>query len=169
MIRTPRRVLALISIFLSLSLLLSGCSRRQKSPEDILSELMGADSSLPRGEIYGSEAGEGEAGYPPSVLLRAMYGENCEELIRSCDFSIYLSSFAIPLEIAVFQAPSKDHAREIYALCLTRMDLLKVSLRQTDHADLCEEIRVYRSGRYVVMGVTWDGDSFFRAAKSEVG
>ncbi len=157
-------------LLLSALLLLGGCAQDEKSADTILSALMGAgEDSLPEGEIYRSGAEEGSEDYPPSALLRALYGEDGEESIRICDFSIYLSAFAVPLEIAVFRAPSGDHARRIYALCLSRMDLLKVALRETEFDALGGEICVYRAGRYVVMGVTWNQESFLKAVKKEIG
>ncbi len=156
-------------LLLSAVVMLVGCARNKESPDTVLSELMGEEDALPKGEIYRSGVEEGSKGYPPSALLRAMYGEEGEEDIRLCEFSMYLSSFAVPLEIAVFRAPSKDHARRVYALCLSRMDTLRVALRHTEHAPLGEEIAIYRSGRYVVMGVTHDRNSFLKAVKREVG
>lgn len=155
----------MIPILLSLSILLVGCAHGKKSPDEMLGVLMQSAGELPTGVIYRSESEEGSQGYPPSALLRAMYGESGEALIRACDFAIYLSSFAKPYEIAVLTAPSADHARKIYALCLSRADDLRVALSETDFVSLAAEIRVHRSGRTVIMGVTPDGDAFYSAVR----
>lgn len=157
------------ALALAAILLLCGCGRAEKATDGILSALMGEEGTFPKGEIYRSNAEEGSRGYPPSAVLRAMYGEESEEAIRATDFSIYLSSFALPYEIAVVRAPSSDHAIHIYSLFLSRADTVKVALAHTDFAPLCDEILVYRSGRTVVMGVTSDKESFLKAVKGEIG
>ena len=168
--RTKANVLLRLNLlFLSCFLLLFGCGRKSVYSGDILEELMASCGSLPRGEIYCSDAEEGGAGYAPSALLRAMYGEEGEEAIRFCEFSLYVSSFAQPYEIAVLAAPSSDHARRVYALCLSRLDDLKVALRNTDYEGLSQNALVYRRGRYVVMGLTQDRDSFLHAVKRALG
>ena len=152
-------------IFLSLLLVLGGCGWQEMASGALLEALMAECGSLPRGEIYRSDAEEGGAGYAPSALLRAMYGEEGEAAIRPCEFSIYLSSFAEPYEIAVLVAPSSDHARRVYALCLSRMDDLRVALRGTDREALSQNAIVYRKGRCVVMGIIQDRDAFSRTLK----
>ena len=148
-----------------LLLLLSSCSLHQKSPDRILSELMEAIGELPVGESYCSRAEEGTEGYLPSAVLRAMYGETAEPLLRTSVFSIYLSSFAEPYELAVFLANSYTDARAVYTLLLGRADDVRVALRHTGFEFLGEEITVLRSGRYVVMGITKDEAELRRAIK----
>ncbi|MBR2354270.1 MAG: hypothetical protein IKA76_07215 [Clostridia bacterium] len=159
------RLCRMIPIFLSLLLLLGSCGQNKQSPDEILEVLTQAVGELPRGVIYRSRAEEGEESYPPSAVLRAMYGESAEDLIRQCDFAIYLSSFAKPYEIAVLTAPSADHARKIHALCLSRADDLRVALTETDFVSLADEIRIYRSGRTVIMGMTPNSDAFYSAVR----
>lgn len=155
-------------LFCLLLLALSSCSFHKKSSDRIRSELMEEMEDLPAGVCYRSAEEEGEEGYLPSAALRAMYGEEAEALLRSTDFSIYLSSFAEPYELAVFCAETRADARAVYALLLSRADDVRVALRRTEFEPLGEEITVLLSGRYAVMGVTKDGEALRRAIKRAV-
>ncbi len=164
--RKKKILQALVCLILCVgSLLCVSCSDRKKSSDRILSELMERCDGLPEGEILRSDAGEGSEGYASSAVLRAMYGEDAEDLLRRCDFSIYISSFAAPYEIAVIRAVSRADARAISSLFFCRADELRVALRRTEFEGLTNEIRVLVSGRYVVMGITEDGETFADLAK----
>ena len=167
--RGKQEVRCLFCLALCLGIMMcASCSAQKKSPDRVLSELLAACDDLPGGEIFHSGAEEGREGYLPSSLLRAMYGEDAEPLLRGCAFSIYLSSFAEPIEIAVVRTESRTDARAGSALFLCRKDELRVALRHTEFAPLMDEICVTVSGRYVVMGVTKDGKRFSDAVRRAI-
>ncbi len=146
-------------------LLCTACAQKRIDTEAILTELLDVSGELPRGEIYRSGAEEGSVSYLSPSLRQAMYGEDSEELFCTLEeYSIYLSSFAIPCEIAVFSARSVSDAEAIAALCLGRADTLRVLLRQTEFQDMAQSVRVICRGRLVIMGLVEDPDSFEKEA-----
>ena len=107
----------------------------QRSASDILSEKMASIGNLPAGSIYLSAAKEGDVSYISAELLSTMYGidlENVEEHFKICeDIAIYLSNSA-PYEIAVFKCYSSTDASSIAALCMKRIENMRVLLRNTE-------------------------------------
>lgn len=142
-------------------LLCTSCGQEEIDTEEILTRLLEVSGETPRGEIYRAGAEEGSSAYLSPSLREAMYGAEGEELFSSLEgYSIYLSSFAVPCEIAVFSTRSASDAQLIAAMCLGRADTLRVLLRQTEFRDMTESIRVVCRGRLVIMGLVEDSEEF---------
>ena len=142
--------------FLSLFLLLSSlpsCAPRREAWE-ILEERM-AQHAFPSGICYRSDANEGENAYVSPSLLASLYGADASLRIAKLteSYAIYLSSFAIPCELAVFRVYSRSDSHIILAMCLERLDQLRVLLRHTEHAARLEEATVTADGYYVIMEI----------------
>ena len=152
---------------LLISLLLCSCSAYQKkTSEDILHRLMTGAGELPDGEIYVSGAEEGSEEYMPPFLREAMYGEGHSEYFSLIeDYSIYLSSFAEPYEIAVFKCYSKSDGIRIERMCRARADILEVALNKTKFSELCKGIRVIRKDHFVIFIMTESSNEVARLAK----
>ena len=134
-----------ISLFFFVS-----CGRADKrSALDILSEKMSDVGDIPSGSIYLSTSEEWESSYLSPELLSVMYGENAEESLALCsDIAIYLSERA-PYEIAVFKCYSSADAENIAALCMKRMDNMRVILKNTEWYSASLDSRVEVFGRVV--------------------
>lgn len=158
----------LFSIILSalLCLSLSSCSVKNKHSGEILAELWERCEKLPRGVIYESGTPEGEENYMSPTLAEALYGERSSEYFPLIEeFSIYLSSFASPYEIAVFICYSSTDARKIERMCRERADIVSVALRHTEFYELCDNIRIVRKGNTVVFLMTDRPDDMARLVK----
>ncbi len=146
-------------------LLFCSCERKSADTAELLSALMEGAGELPQGRIYQGDAEEGSDAYLSPSLREAMYGAESKEIFSLMEgYSIYLSSFAAPFEIAVFRVYSASDAETVAAMCLGRADELRVLLRQTELRELGESVRILLRGRTVIMGVTEDADAFEREA-----
>ena len=135
-----------------LCICLTACGKQPVSAETLLLELMAEYESLPDGVIYRSGAEEGEAGYPSPELMESLYGANAAEVLELVeDYAIYLSSFAMPIELAVFRCYSATDAHQVEAMCLNRREALRVALRGTELEELSDSLQVQCKGRLIVM------------------
>ncbi len=154
----------ILSVLLCLSLV--SCSAAKKDSGEILGALMEHCGTLPRGVIYEKSAPEGEGGYMSPTLAEALYGERAAQYFSLLEeYSIYLSSFASPYEIAVFKCYSSTDARKIERMCRERADIVSVALRRTEFYELCGNIRIVREGDRVVFLMTDTPDKTARLAK----
>ena len=144
-----------IWISVILCVCLSACERQNADTAELLAELIEVSGELPDGEIYRSDAEEGSEGYLSPYLRESLYGENAEELFETVEeYAIYLSSFVVPIEIAIFRCYSATDAHQIEAMCLNRAESLRIALRGTEFEELTDSVRVLCRGRYVVMLLT---------------
>lgn len=141
-----------IGIAVLLCLCLIACEGQEAGVAEVLAELTEVCETLPDGEIYRSGAEEGSEGYLSPYLAESLYGENVGALFDTVEeYAIYLSSFVVPIEIAVFRCYSATDAHQIEAMCLNRGEALRVALRGTEFEALSDSLRVLCRGRYVVM------------------
>lgn len=86
----------------------------------------------PAGALYRSGAERGQEDYLSASDFDLLYGEGSAEeygpLVR--EYSLYLSSFAEPFEVAVFRCYEKSDADRVGGMLLRRSDRLKVFLRE---------------------------------------
>ena len=147
-----RIILVLFSFFIAFS----SCASDQLSCQEILDALIEGSADLPAGDIYRHTSKDSSAdGYMSSYLMEAMYGEGFEENFALLqEYSIYISSFEAPYEIAVFKCYSRSDGLKIERMCRRRADTVSVALRETSYYYLCDNIRVVREGEYVVFIMT---------------
>jgi len=144
-----------VLLFLSLLLCLTvcSCSQEQKGTDVLLGELLAEAEDLPMGEIFRSDAVEGEAGYFSERLMATVYGESavthCFPLVE--EYAIYLSSFAEPCEIAVFRCYARSDTDRVAEMCLSRIEQLRIQLGGTDYRARADRATVSVEGRLVVM------------------
>ena len=156
-------------ILLTLCLSLCACSSYKKSTSEILDRMLSEFSDIPKGTIYYKNATEDQEGYLSPFLAEALYGTSAEECFTLMeDYSIYLSSFATPYEIAVFRCYSATDAVRLEQLCRERADIVSVALRYTDFYKLCQSIRIVREGDTVVFAMTDDPSRAERLIKKRI-
>ncbi len=145
---------------------LVSCSAAHMDTAEVLDALMESCASLPEGVIYKNTAQEGDRGYMSPSLAEALYGKRAEEYFPLLEeYSIYLSSFASPYEIAVLRCYSASDAKRIERMCRERADLVSVALRQTEFYSLCGNIRIVREGDTVIFLMTDSPEKSARLAK----
>ena len=155
------------TFFVLLALSLCSCSVREKGTAEILSELMSELDGLPSGVVYDADAEEGEDGYLSPFMAEALYGEDASECFALAeDYSIYLSAYATPYEIAVFRCYSSTDATRIEQLCRDRADIVSVALRSTEFYRLCQSIRIIKRGHTVVFAMTDEPEKALRHIKA---
>lgn len=147
------RLLVLLVVFCFVA---SSCGRKERFARDILLELCETAGDLPTGEIYHAAAEEGESGYLSSEMIESLYGEEGKGIFEETlkDYAVYLSSFAVPCEIAVLHTYSATDAHRVAAMCFSRADEIQVALHRTEWERMGESIEVVVRGRWVVMIVT---------------
>lgn len=145
----------LLGLAVLLCVLSCSCSREEKSTAVLLGEEMARMENLPQGEIYRSDAAEGEVGYLSERLAATLYGEsavtNCFPLLE--EYAIYLSSFAEPCEIAIFRCYARSDADRIAEMCLTRIEQMRIMLAGTDFRIRVDGATVRVDGRLVTMQI----------------
>ena len=144
----------LLCVFLAFSA--AGCGKNE-SAQDILYRIC-ADSELPSGTTYLSGVPEGSSSYLSTDTAEVLYGEEAADEVFPLvkDYAIYLSSFAEPYEVAVFECYSRSDTDEVAKMCLERAETLKVSLRGTQYSSIAENAKVEISGKFVIMVVAGD-------------
>ena len=146
-----RVFILLMCVFLAFSV--SGCGKTEDA-RDILYRIC-ADSELPSGVTYLSGAPEGSSSYLSHDTAEVMYGESAVDEVFPLvkDYAIYLSSFAEPYEVAVFECYSRSDTDEVARMCLERAEVLKVALRGTQYSSIAETAKVEIKGKLVMMVV----------------
>lgn len=142
-----------------------GCGRNQQGVEEILFALSGACAELPDGECYvfGSEQGtalsDGER--------EDLYGADSDGIFAAVEeYAIYVSSFPVPCELAVFRCYGRNDAHRVAAMCMERVEMLRVALRGSEWESWVGEARILCRGRMVVMIVGEDAEALERQALS---
>lgn len=147
-----------ISFFLIISLLsLSSCAKDKISAEELLSSLEKEIPSLSYGAVYLSGADEGTRQYMSYALFSVLYGDGSEALLHLIEeYAIYLSSFLVPSELAVFKCYSPSDAPKIEKMCLLRLSFLKKHFKGSEYASVVDSASIVRSGRFVIMAIAPD-------------
>ena len=139
--------------------LLVSCGGREAEALPLLEALMESCGELPAGQIYCQAAEEGMSSYLSDSRKLTLYGEKAEEVFPLVsDFAIYLSSLALPFEIAVFQCYSRTDAHLVAAMCMERGELLRVALRGTAFENREDWVCVTVKNRTVVMTAIPDSE-----------
>ena len=103
----------------------------------MLGEEMAAIDGLPSGQIYRSDASEGEAAY--FSLLE--------------EYAIYLSSRESPYEIAVLRCYARSDTDRIAEMCLVRVEHLRIGLAGTPYRAHADAATVRVEGRTVILSL----------------
>ena len=132
---------------------MSSCAGDVKSAEDLLSDLTEDITELPDGNVYKKSAEGGDKSFLSPALCEALYGSSAQsdKLPLTEDFAIYLSSFAIPCEIAVFKCYSASDTDVIAGMLLSRISELKVLLAESEFLYLAESATLDIDGKFVIM------------------
>lgn len=134
-----------LCVCLALMCLLGGCGRKgEKTAAEVVAAILPLCGETPTGVWYRSGAERGQEDYISATDFDLLYGEGSAEeygpFVR--EYSIYLSSFAEPFEVAVFRCYEKSDADRVGGMLLRRSDRLKVFLREigryeTDRECIC--------------------------------
>lgn len=145
-----------ISFFLIISLLsLSSCAKESLSAEELLSALKKELPSLSYGTLYLSDADEGTEHYMSSALFSVIYGDGSEPPLHLIEeYAIYLSSFLVPCELAVFKCYSSSDAPKIEKMCLLRISFLKKHFKGSEYEAALDAAAIVRSGRFVIFAIS---------------
>ena len=144
---------ALLIFALIFGLMLSSCSKNE-SAQTILASLLevSGENFEDGGEVYFSDAYEGQIGYFSDTIKALMYGEDAAKnifpLTESC--AVFVSSRE-PSEIAVFKCYSASDTDEIERTLLERADEIKVMLHNTRWREKSEDISVIVHKKYVLL------------------
>ena len=142
---------AFTAILVTVMILLSSCSPHIDSCRDALKTLC-SSASLPSGELYFSDAAEGEEGYLSDELALTLYGESAKDLLALCeDYAIFLSERPIPCEAAVFKCHSASDCDTLSEALLSRIEEVRALLRDTELAGEYDKATVKVKGKYVFM------------------
>ena len=156
---------------LCLLLLILPCSllacRAPAQVGDILTEMIDSQTELPAGQIYRKDAPPGDGGYTDDELLSVLYGDGIlpPEFEVINDFSIRLSAFAEPYELAVFRCVSERDAYDVARMCLRRVQRLAISCRETEFADMADSAQVSIRGKYVLIAICDDPQGAIEAGR----
>ena len=135
---------------------MTSCAGDNRSAEDILADITDDIADLPDGNVYKKSAEEGDKGFLSPALCEALYGANAQrdKFPLTDDFAIYLSSFAMPCEVAVFKCYSASDTDVIAGMLLSRISELKILLAESEFLYLADSATVEIDGRFVIMKMT---------------
>ena len=158
------RVLLLV---LSILLLLCACAKEQATAAQVLDALVAAEIGLPAGQIYLSAASEDDTSYLSPDLVAALYGEGelPWQLSLLEDYGLFLSTAQHPCEFAVFRTRARSDTDNVAAMCLSRLDALRIHYKDTQYASYTQSARVVVIGKYVLLLISSDPDHALRAAQ----
>lgn len=142
-----------ISLLLLFSLLfLSSCSKKDRSAEELFFSLSEKLPPLSAGALYLSGRSAGDDHYMPPSLFAAVFDKDALSYIE--EFAIYLSSFALPCEIAIFKCYSPSDCKKAERMCMRRLDSLKRYFAQTEHERIFDRPFLKSSGKTVIFVIS---------------
>ena len=142
-------------LILALSVSAVACRQAETGTGVLLGEEMAAIDGLPSGQIYRSDASEGEAAYFSPQMMETMYGEGAAERYFSLleEYAIYLSSRESPYEIAVLRCYARSDTDRIAEMCLARVEHLRIGLAGTPYRAHADAATVRVEGRTVILSL----------------
>ena len=161
----------ILLLFLTASmLLLCACDKEHATAAQVLSALIDAEIGLPAGQIYLSAAPEDDASYLSPDLVAALYGEGelPWQLSLLEDYGLFLSTAQHPCEFAVFRVRARSDTDDVAAMCLARLDTLRIHYKNTQYASYTQNARVVVIGKYVLLLISSDPEHALRAAKGVI-
>ena len=161
------RKLRVLLLVLSILLLLCACAKEHATAAQVLDALVKAEIGLPAGQIYLSAAPEDDAAYLSPDLVAALYGEGelPWQLSLLEDYGLFLSTAQHPCEFAVFRVRARSDTDDVAAMCLARLDTLRMHYKDSAYAAYLQNARVVVSGNYVLLLISSDPDHALRAAQ----
>ena len=154
-------------LILSILLLLCSCAKEHATAAQVLDALVKAEIGLPAGQIYLSAAPEDDASYLSPDLVAALYGEGelPWQLSLLEDYGLFLSTAQHPCEFAVFRVRARSDTDDVAAMCLSRLDALRIHYKDTQYASYTQNARVVVIGKYVLLLISSDTEHALRAAQ----
>lgn len=132
-------------------LLFTSCSNKSLSAEEILSDVC-PDLNLSAGHLYLSNSEEGSEHYMSPALFSVIFGKEIPEAVK--EYAVFVSSFDVPFEIAVFKCYSSSSCDEVERLCLSRLDDLKRFYKDSEHSYILNDAFVIHDGNFAIMVVS---------------
>lgn len=153
-------------IILIFSLFLISCSQKDLSAENVLKHTY-PDLNLSSGHLYLSNSTEGSENYMSPALFSVMYSKNQTDGVPKTveEYAIFVSSFELPFEIAVFRCYSPSSCDEIEKLCLSRLDALKKFYKNSEYSQILNDAFVMRDGKFVIAVISQDQKSISDSLK----
>lgn len=145
------RSLFLSALVFAICFAFAACAETQTPCSEELAALL-EETARPAGVTYICGAGEGEEEYLSPETACALYGDGADELLALCeDFAIFISERPNPFEAAVFRCYSASDCDKIATALLSRIDDIRIALRDTELAGAYDTAEVRISGRVVIM------------------
>ncbi len=146
---------------------LCGCAKENATAAQVLDALVESEIGLPAGQIHLSCAPEDSAAYLSPELMAALYGEGelPWQLSLAQDYGIFLNTAQHPCEFAVFRCYARSDTDEIAAMCLSRLDALRIHYKNTQYASHTQNARVVVIGKYVLLLISNDPEHALDAAE----
>lgn len=132
-------------------LLFTSCSNKSLSAEDVLNDVC-PDLNLSAGHLYLSGSEEGSEHHMSPALFSVMFGRETPEVVK--EYALFVSSFNVPFEIAVFKCYSSSSCDEIEKLCLSRIDHLKRFYKNSEYSYILDNAFVMCDGNFTIMAVS---------------
>ena len=160
-----RLVCTLLSVWLICHF--CACARTEASAAEVLDAMIGAEIGLPAGQVYLASAPKESEAYLAPDLMAALYGEGelPWQLSLLEDYGLFLSTAQHPCEFAVFRVRARSDTDDVAAMCLSRLDALRIHYKNTQYASYTQNARVVVIGKYVLLLISSDPDHALSAAQ----
>ena len=123
--RVLLRVFCLLCVFCCLFSMLSSCSRKEKTPHEMLLALLKEQKALPAGRVYLRSAEQGDHHLSNALLAQAFGNGVLPPAVDEIVDAAYYFSYLYPCEAGVFLCKSASSAHAVAKLCLQRIDFLR--------------------------------------------
>ena len=144
-----------------------GRSRARAAVTAMCDALRATEKGLPRGRLYVSDAGEGEAGYVTDGLLAAFLGDGKTvpwQAEAAVSYAFYLS-YTSPVTLAVFRCGTVGGAEDLALLLSERLRLYRVHWAGSEWEEAVAGAAVEVSGSDVLLAVAPDGRALIRRGR----
>lgn len=145
-------------------ILFAACKKITAAPDVAVRAMCAAEVLLPAGNLYYTDAAEGNESYLPSALLVDAYGiPNDFNGIEKA--AIWLSGGGHPTEFAVFLCKDADSAEDVSLFCKNRLRSLSLNavfsskqagMPREEYDGYISSAKVVISGRYVALIISSD-------------
>ena len=163
--------LFLCAVILCGAVCLTSCSQKSATAQSVLYAMMTAEIGLPSGNVYLSDAPEGDNGYTSDSLLAALYGDGSAPVESGewLEFAIFLSGAKHPCEFGVFLCESAQSASDTGKMLCRRLDILKTAWSGTEYSSYVDNASVCVSGNFCILIISSDASSARKAAMTLIG
>lgn len=153
-------------LLLCFAVLLSGCTSKKTTPQELIEAICNAENGLPAGRFYVLSAQADDAKHPSDIWLGAMFGNGkMPSALALVEDAAFFASYTQPCEFAVFLCKTSNATKAVSEMCLHRLDSLKLYREGEKDSAPLQNAGVTVRGKWVFLYVCNDPQEVLRAIR----